>query len=165
MYRSTRENRYFIRVREILQRSPNAVASLRGSDRYPDLFGTVLFYQTERGVLVATELQGLPTGEEACAHPVFGFHIHEGGSCTGDAFLNAGEHYNPEHCPHPYHAGDLPPIFGNHGNALSMFLNDRFSVREIIGKTVILHASPDDLHTQPSGNSGERIACGEIRAT
>ena len=61
------------------------------------------------------------------------------------------------------HAGDLPPLFGNHGFAFAVFLTDRFSVREVLGKTVIVHLKPDDFTTQPSGSAGEKIACGEIR--
>ena len=64
---------------------------------------------------------------------------------------------------HPYHAGDLPPLFGSGGVAVSVFLTDRFHLEDIIGKTVIIHSSPDDFTTQPSGNAGAKIACGEIK--
>lgn len=80
-----------------------------------------------------------------------------------DPFSNAMAHYNPENCPHPYHAGDMPPLFGNQGYAFLMFLTDRFMVRNVIGKTVIIHDNPDDFTTQPSGNSGAKIACGVIQ--
>ncbi|MDY3869634.1 MAG: superoxide dismutase family protein [Clostridiaceae bacterium] len=83
---------------------------------------------------------------------------------SGGAFSNALSHYDPGSCPHPYHAGDLPPLFGNSGYAFQVFFTDRFSVREILGKTVIIHANPDDFTTQPAGKAGQRIACGEIRA-
>ena len=88
--------------------------------------------------------------------------------CSGsqeDPFANAGMHYNPDNCQHPYHAGAMPPLFGVDGAALLLFLTNRFSVQEIIGRTVIIHARPDDFMTQPSGNSGEKIACGVIRKT
>lgn len=74
-------------------------------------------------------------------------------------------HYNPDNCQHLYHAGDMPPLFGVDGSAVLLFLTNRFSVEEIIGRTVIIHARPDDFMTQPSGNSGEKIACGVIRMT
>ncbi|MBQ9940332.1 MAG: superoxide dismutase family protein [Clostridia bacterium] len=91
--------------------------------------------------------------------------MHNGGSCTGnntDLFADAMTHYNPDSCPHPYHAGDMPPVFGADGYGFSVFLTDRFSPEEIIGKTVIIHSSPDDFITQLSGNSGTKIACGMI---
>ena len=56
----------------------------------------------------------------------------------------------------------MPPLFWNNGYAFQMFLTDRFTVKEIIGKTVIIHDNADDFTTQPSGNSGEKIACGVI---
>ena len=76
----------------------------------------------------------------------------------------AGKHFDKDNCPHPFHSGDLPPLFGNNGKAVSIFLTNRFSVDEIIGRIMIIHGSPDDFTTQPSGNSGMKIACGVIRA-
>ena len=149
----------------LLRLRPSARAELQGSEAYPQIRGTVLFRQTPYGTLVAAELDGLPQTMGGCASPIFGFHIHEGARCAGNAedpFAQAGSHYNPRGCPHPYHAGDLPPIFGAGGYARSAFLTDRFTAEELPGKTVILHASPDDFTTQPAGNAGMRIACGEI---
>lgn len=152
----------------VLRRHPYAVALLQGSERYPNIHGQVMFYNASGGVIVRAEVVGLPTATEQCKVPIFAFHIHSGDSCTGneyDLFSDADGHYNPESCPHPYHAGDLPPLFGVNGNAFTVFLTDRFTVSEIIGRTVILHAMPDDFSTQPSGNSGEKIACGIITRT
>ena len=146
-------------------RYPAAWANLRGSEAYPNLQGSVRFYENGHGVLVITEVTGLPTAQNPCENPIFALHIHEGGSCTGneqDPFADVGMHYNPLRCPHPYHAGDMPPIFGAAGYAFSAFVTDRFTIRDIVGRTVILHGSPDDFTTQPSGNAGEKIACGEI---
>jgi Cu-Zn family superoxide dismutase len=117
-------------------------------------------------VLVAAEISGLPHSYGVCQHSVFGFHIHDGSQCEGDLhdpFSGAMSHYNPADCDHPFHAGDLPPLFGNHEYAFSAFLTDRFSLSEVIGKTVIIHGNPDDFTTQPSGNAGEKLACGLIR--
>lgn len=149
-----------------IHRSPQAAAVLRGSNQYESVKGNVLFYRTNKGVLVIADVSGLPNPLQPCKSPVFGFHIHEGRSCTGDMndpFADAMTHYNPGNCPHPFHAGDLPPLFGNNGYAFEAFLTDRFSVSEIIGLTVIVHSQPDDFTTQPSGNSGEKIACGIIQ--
>jgi len=77
-----------------------------------------------------------------------------------DPFSDVMSHYNPNGCEHPYNDGDLPPLFGNGGYALCAFLTDRFSVNDVIGRTVIIHDQPDDFTTQPSGNSGTKIACG-----
>ncbi|MBQ8400158.1 MAG: superoxide dismutase family protein [Clostridia bacterium] len=147
------------------RRAPSAFASLKGDSAHPMLFGSVLFYEHPQGTLVAVELRGLPTASTPCSSPVFALHIHEGGLCSGNAsdpFAQAGAHYNPQNCPHPYHAGDLPPIFSAGGQAFSAFLTDRFTVREVTGRTVILHALPDDFSTQPAGGAGRKIACGEI---
>lgn len=156
---------YFADIGSVLSRRPNAVAIIKGSDRYPEIKGRVLFHQMNDGVLVRAEIIGLPKGKGECNSPVFGFHLHGGKKCTGnefDPFADAGEHYNPDDCPHPYHAGDMPPLFGANGKAFAMFLTERFKVTEIIGKTVIIHAKPDDFETQPSGDAGEKIACGVI---
>ena len=150
----------------VLGRRPQAVASIKGSEKYPTLNGVVRFYQTKSGVIVLAEISGLPKSENKCKQPIFAFHIHSGDSCSGnetDVFADALSHYNPNNCPHPYHAGDMPPLFGVNGHAFSMFLTDRFSVREIIGKTVIIHSGPDDFSSQPAGNSGIKIACGVIK--
>lgn len=154
------------RLISLLHQRPHATALLRGSEAYPELQGRVDFYQTRHGVLTAAEIQGLPFAEEPCEKRVFGFHIHSGNSCSGteaDPFANALTHYNPQNCPHPAHAGDLPPLFGCGSHACQLVLTDRFTVREIIGRTVIIHSQPDDFHTQPSGNSGQKIACGIIK--
>lgn len=144
---------------------PSATAAVMGSDSHPNIHGWVHFYQLNDGVLVVAEVKGLPYQPGSCQNGVFGFHIHEGASCTGnsnDPFANTGGHYNPNNCDHPMHAGDLPPLFGNHGYAFMSVFTDRFSVDDVIGRTVVIHASADDFTTQPSGNSGAKIACGQI---
>ncbi len=162
-------DRYFgrqERFASILMRKPHAEAIVRGNGDYEDIFGIVKFYQTNCGVLVSAEVTGLPFVPLVCDHFVFGFHLHEGRECMGneeDVFAGAMMHYNPEKCPHPRHAGDFPPLFGNQDYAYLVFLTDRFGVEEIVGRTVIIHASPDDFRTQPSGSSGEKMACGVVR--
>ncbi len=148
-----------------IRRKPQAIASVKGSPDYPTIRGKVLFYQTKTGVLVETHMSGLPSTNDACKKPIFAMHIHSGGSCSGnetDFFADALTHYNPNNCAHPYHAGDMPPLFGVNGSAFSVFLTDRFSVKDVIGKSVVIHSNPDDFTTQPAGNSGTKIACGVI---
>ncbi|MBS6196096.1 MAG: superoxide dismutase family protein [Clostridiales bacterium] len=147
---------------------PEAYAHLKGNQNYPALRGNVYFYPIWEGTLVAADFQNLPSDEEACQYEILGFHIHEGSQCLPegtDPFGKTKAHFNPHGCEHPYHAGDLPPIFANHGRAFSIFYMDRFYPDEIAGRTLVLHKMSDDFHTQPSGNSGEKIGCGEIRLT
>lgn len=160
----TQRTRYYIDV--LNGKKPDAKAELRGIGAYPDVAGKANFYQTKDGVLLSVEVMGLPTGDDHCTGGVFGFHIHEGESCTGNAedpFADAKGHFNPHGCRHPHHAGDLPPLFEAQGRAFLVFLTGRFAVKEIIGKTIIIHASPDDFTTQPAGNAGKKMACGKIK--
>lgn len=138
---------------------PKAIARLHGGRGQPQLSGTVKFFQSTDGVIVEAEVFGLPKTETG----FFAFHIHEGGSCTGEDFWDTGGHFDPKGETHPNHAGDLPPLLDAHGKAYMKVLTNRFRVDKIIGRTVILHDGPDDFHTQPSGNAGAKIACGVIQ--
>ena len=149
--------------RIILNTAPVARASVHGDAQHRNLHGAVSFYPAEGGTLVVAEIYGLPNKP---GDGIFGFHIHEGNECRGteeDPFAQTGGHYNPGNTPHPYHAGDMPPLFGNKGYAYLSFFTDRFRVDDIIGRTVVIHNQPDDFTTQPSGASGKKIACGEIK--
>ena len=146
---------------------PTAWAELKGSSKYPTVHGTVNFYDTYGGTILVLQIEGIPDEIIKDSSGFLGFHIHEGNSCTGnqeDPFAEAGQHYNPAGNSHPDHAGDLPPVLVNSGFAWSAVFTARFYPEEIIGKTVILHGKPDDFYSQPSGNAGEKIACGEIKA-
>ena len=150
-----------------LTQMPAAYAELMGNPGTGEITGIVRFFPIGAGVLVNAEIYGLPADVNPCASDIFGFHIHEGHSCTGnesDPYANTGGHYNPALCPHPAHEGDMPPLFGYNGSAWMMYYTDRFNLSDIIGKTVIIHSQPDDFTTQPSGNSGAKIACGTIVA-
>lgn len=149
----------------LLWSQPVCRAQITGSSEYPNLQGEVSFFPFWNGTLVAAELWGLPAGEGDCGGKVFGFHIHEGRSCTGtktDPFADALGHYNPDGCVHPQHAGDFPPLFEQDGYALTIFYTGRFEPEEVEGRCVIVHGMPDDFRTQPSGDSGMKIACGQI---
>lgn len=148
---------------------PDAQAIVRGNHLYPGLYGVVFFCQMPCGVFINAQFHGLPSMSETNENisRFLGFHIHENGDCMQNAsydFEHAGNHYNPENLPHPNHRGDLPPILNCDGYAWQSFLADAFSVQEIIGRSVIIHAMPDDFMTQPSGNSGAKIGCGVIVA-
>ena len=145
----------------------NAKAHIKGGKKYPNIDGFVYFKETKNGVMLTAKINGLPTSKNKYKGRFFGFHIHNGVSCTGNAedeFANAGTHYNPENCLHPFHQGDLPPLIENNGYAyMSVFLN-KFKIKDIIGRVIIIHDMPDDFTSQPSGNSGTKIACGRIVA-
>lgn len=153
----------------ILRGRAQAAAQIKGGEKYPGISGAVHFFQTNNGVIVCAEIYGLPQGGGACRERVLGFHIHDGSSCGGgdgdEPFASALAHYDPNGCGHPQHAGDLPPLFESNGAALSAFLTNRFTVEDVTGKTVVIHDHSDDFTTQPSGNSGTKIACGVIRRT
>lgn len=142
---------------------PKAMAWVTGQKLDPQLSGLVKFFETPYGgVLVEAEVFGLPNHTESGSTRFYAMHIHENGDCS-DNFIHTGDHYNPANQLHPNHAGDLVPLFSNQGYAWCAFYDKRFTIDEIIGRSVIIHAMPDDFVTQPSGNSGMKIACGVIR--
>ncbi len=163
------ENKMYFTQLEILWKifseTPAAVAYIRGSEEYPQIQGVAQFYQAPQGVLIVTEMLKLPTSGKACEGGIFALHIHEGTQCSGNAndpFANSMTHFNPDNCEHPYHAGDMPPLFENEGYALTVFVTNRFRVEDVLGKTVIVHDKRDDFTSQPAGDSGKKIACGII---
>lgn len=141
------------------RKNPDAVARITGGAEAPQLSGCVEFYQEDRCVLIVAKISGLPADNKT---GFFGFHIHQGNTCTGADFSGTGSHYNPAEQAHPEHAGDLPPLLHCNGNAYLSVRTDRFSVKGVIGRTVVIHSDPDDFHTQPAGNAGKKIACGVI---
>ena len=133
-------------------------------------FGEATFEQEgENKVRVVIFLQGLKPGQ---AH---GFHIHEMGDCSSADGMSAKGHFNPSGKPHgnptagEHHAGDLPAIpAGKDGHGNLEVVIEGITVAPgpagIVGRGLIIHADPDDYKTQPTGNSGARIACGVIKA-
>lgn len=147
--------------------SPAAVAFMNGGDDNPHLTGTVKFYHTKYyGILIEAEIFGLPdsmdTSNTKHSSNFYAFHIHEVGNCT-KPFDQAGSHFNPTGQLHPFHAGDMPPLLSSFGYAWAIFYNERFNIDDVLGRSVIIHARPDDFASQPSGNSGAMIACGVIQ--
>jgi len=157
---NTREVGYRLQARAIIKGGPLA----------PNLKGFVVFTAVPGGTEVYTEITGLPSFKPASeGNPQigpFGFHIHKNGNCTvgnpTTPFMAADGHWNPTNQPHGNHAGDFPVLFSNGGRARMTFFTNKFKVENIIGKSVIIHESPDDYRTQPSGNSGRMLACGVI---
>jgi Cu-Zn family superoxide dismutase len=145
---------------------PMAVASLSPTQGQ-QATGVVMFHAEGDGsVHVHAHVVGLkPNGEH-------GFHIHEKGDCASADGMSAGGHYNPAATPHgpqagPHHAGDMPALKADaQGVADAEFVLQGVSIgggsADIVRRAVVVHANPDDYATQPTGNSGGRIACGVI---
>ena len=138
---------------------PQAIAFINGVNTKHSIRGIIKFFQRANCVLVVADICGLPQTDTN----FFGFHIHEGDNCDGVDFSGSKGHYNPDNTPHPKHSGDMPPLMLCGNIAHSSFLTDRFNVRDIIGRTVVIHDMPDDFTSQPAGNSGQKIACGIIK--
>lgn len=129
--------------------------------------GTVMFEEIYEGtVRVSVDLQGVPEG-------IHGFHVHEFGDCSADDGTSAGGHFNPVGTPHAgpddtlRHAGDMGNLVAGPDQTVKTTLTfTSFTlspgVTSAAGNAVILHASRDDLTTQPTGAAGGRIACGII---
>jgi Cu-Zn family superoxide dismutase len=107
------------------------------------------------------------------ARGAYGAHVHETGRCDPPAFTSAGAHWNPtarkhgKDNPQGMHKGDLPNLLvGTDGRGSFEVTIHDVRIEELAGgdgSTVIIHAAPDDFRTDPSGNSGARIACGVLR--
>lgn len=146
---------------QLLARRPAALAYMRGNRENFGLTGTVRFYQLPGGILVEADITGLPNN----ATGFYGFHIHEGANCGGTDFSATGGHLGSASSQHPRHAGDLPPLLSRNGRAYLAVVTDRFSLSDVIGRTVVIHADPDDFRSQPAGNAGMKIACGTVQST
>jgi superoxide dismutase, Cu-Zn family len=126
--------------------------------------GLVVFTKVPEGIKIEADVEGLKPGEH-------GFHVHEFGDCSlhGDA---AGAHFNPTHSEHGgpdsevRHVGDLGNLMANEEGRAHYERIDRMITLDgensILGRSLIIHADPDDYKTQPTGASGARIACGVI---
>lgn len=132
--------------------------------------GTVTFQQqASGGVMMVANVTGLPPNS------IHGFHVHEKGDCSAPDAMSAGGHFNPTGKPHgqmtmpDHHAGDMNNLTADaNGNARVSVLLPDLSVgtgpNSVIGRAVVVHKDPDDYKTQPTGNSGGRIACGVVAA-
>jgi Cu-Zn family superoxide dismutase len=128
--------------------------------------GTVTFTEVADGVQVRAEITGLTPGNH-------GFHVHEFGDCSAADASSAGAHFNPSNEPHAgpdapqRHVGDMGNVqAGASGKANLEYVDHQISLtndeRSVIGRSVVVHAKADDLKSQPSGDSGARVACGVI---
>jgi superoxide dismutase, Cu-Zn family len=129
--------------------------------------GIIEFTKVPQGIAIVADVQGLAPGKH-------GFHVHEHGDCGGTAGSAAGGHFNPTNTKHggpdspERHVGDLGNLLADengiaHYERVDTLISFEGS-NSIIGRSIIIHADPDDYVTQPTGNSGARIGCGMIEA-
>jgi Cu-Zn family superoxide dismutase len=129
--------------------------------------GTLMLNEAGGVISVSGTLRGLPPGEH-------GIHLHQGGQCT-PPFESAGPHWNPttkmhgSQNPQGPHAGDMPNITVGADSSANVNVNSAAGplrgangLIDADGAAVVIHAKADDLKTDPSGNSGARIACGAV---
>jgi Cu-Zn family superoxide dismutase len=147
--------------------SPAALATIEARSG-SQVSGTVGFSPTTDGVRVQARISGLTPGEH-------GFHIHEVGDCSAADASSAKGHFNPAGKPHghhgsmEHHAGDMPNLVADAAGNASLvaevaMLTLTSGPNNIVGRSVVIHADPDDYKSQPAGNSGKRIACGVIQS-
>jgi Cu-Zn family superoxide dismutase len=132
--------------------------------------GSLALAPSAEGVHVSGAIQGLKPNAE------FGFHVHEKGDCSAPDGSSAGGHFNPTQAQHgnptsgAHHAGDMANIRSNAEGVAEVDTTATGTTlhgepgTDVVGKAIVVHESPDDYATQPSGNSGKRIACGVIAA-
>jgi Cu-Zn family superoxide dismutase len=131
--------------------------------------GTLTLTESGGAIALSGRLSGLPPGEH-------GIHLHTVGQCDAPKFESAGDHWNPTNRKHGKdapggpHFGDLPNITVGRDGSVSVqattsggTLRGADAALGADGSSVVVHAKRDDYKTQPSGNSGDRIACGVIQ--
>jgi len=145
--------------------SPESVVAVMYPTEGNETRGTVVFERVEGGTRIVAEISGLTPGEH-------GFHVHQFGDCRSANGTSAGGHFNPEGEEHAApsethrHIGDLGNITADEdGQAFYERIDSHVSLtgpHSILGRALIIHADPDDLVSQPTGNAGARVACGVI---
>jgi len=147
--------------------APGATADLK--DARGQSIGTATLAEDGGKVRIVVQARGLTPGKH-------GIHVHAVGSCEPPAFTSAGAHYNPlgrKHgleTPDGAHAGDLPNLEADaSGNARYEAVTNRVSLSDGLisvfdgdGSSIVIHEKEDDQKTDPTGNSGGRVACGVI---
>lgn len=143
-----------------------AVAMLQTADGQPA--GSASATETADGLAIALNVEGIAPGEH-------GLHVHTTGSCAPPKFESAGGHWNPTERQHGldnpqgHHAGDMPNLTvaadGTGKLEYTLAGGTLAGLLDADGSAFVIHAMRDDQMTDPSGNSGDRIACGVFSAT
>jgi superoxide dismutase, Cu-Zn family len=125
-----------------------------------DVKGVVVFEPAAGGVKVTGVVGGLEPGSK------HGFHVHQFGDCSAPDASSAGDHYSPTKSEHggitaPRHAGDLGNIEADAKGVAAVDVTVP-NTAPFVGRGLIVHAKADDLKTQPTGDSGARVACGVL---
>ncbi|MEI5907785.1 superoxide dismutase family protein [Bacillus spongiae] len=134
-----------------------------------DSIGTISLEEQAEGLMVKVDVEGLSPGEH-------GIHFHDKGVCEAPDFTSAGEHFNPEEKQHGLmnqegaHAGDLPNLsVGEDGSVKVDIMTSQVTLKKgksslftKEGTSIIIHETLDDGKSQPAGDAGIRVACGEI---
>lgn len=142
----------------------NVYAIMHGESHHPDISGMVTFGRTEHGTLITAEIYGL-SESGAAGDGVFPFCIHNGSCMSFDEngeFCRSEGCFNPDNNHPPMRAGDLPPLFSCGGFAYMQVVTNRFSIEDIIGKSVIIHALSDEPFSCKNAENSKKIACGII---
>ncbi|HEX3129723.1 MAG TPA: superoxide dismutase family protein [Thermoanaerobaculia bacterium] len=147
----------------------STTVTMQGAPEDTDFAGTLSITPEGTGVHIVADVAGVDKDGK------HGIHVHENGMCehhpTGDSakpFSTAGGHFNPANAEHacpptdPRHAGDLGNIDISGGKGHLEISLPNVTADQLNGKAIILHAGEDDCKTQPTGNSGDRIACGVV---
>lgn len=147
----------------------STTVTLQGGPDDTDFAGTLSITPEGTGVRIMADVAGVDKDGK------HGIHVHENGMCEhhpagADAkpFSTAGGHFNPTNTEHacpptdPRHAGDLGNIEVSGGKGHLELSVANLTMDQLNGKAIILHAGEDDCKTQPTGNSGDRLACGVV---
>lgn len=153
-----------------LTAQPKTARTIDMYNKDGDMVGTAKLSEDPDGVKIALKLEGLASGYH-------GFHVHEIATCTAPDFKSAGNHFNPKKKKHGLlnpegpHVGDLPNVEADEGGKVdtevtvkdATMLKGNNSLTENGGTSLVITSEADDGMTQISGDSGERIICGEIK--
>ena len=153
----------------VVEAAPATASTMIAGASGSSVAGALQLAASTSGVTLTGEISGLAPNTE------HGFHIHETGDCSAPDAKSAGGHFNPTHAEHGgptsamKHLGDIPNLQSDASGKVAVNATIEGATlrdggpNDLVGRAVIVHAKRDDYKTQPSGDSGDRIACGAIQ--